>query len=292
MAHRRVWVLAGQGAAFGHNIWVEAQQSVERPVVGGDGVGRTHHRNSVLIGECGSHRRSLAQQDLRLSRHRPRILTIPIGFNPNSPPAYPVNLLLAGAPVLVVGGGPVALRKVAGLLESGASVTVIAPHAVDELVARDEVNWRRRRYRYGDAAAYRLVISATGIRKIDEKVYRDAVDAGVPVNVADVPQLCTFTLPAIVRRGDVQVAVSTNGRSPALASWLRDRLAESVPDAIGDALDLVAEVRTELKAAGQSTEIIGWHDAFDAGFVQLVANGEHAAARRLLRDRLGLAVAS
>lgn len=193
---------------------------------------------------------------------------------------------------MVVGGGAVALRKVAGLLESGASVTVIAPRAVDDLVGRDDVNWRRRRYRYGDAAAYRVVISATGIRKIDERVYRDAVDAGVPVNVADVPQLCTFTLPAIVRRGDVQVAVSTNGRSPALASWLRDQLADSVPEAIGDALDLVAEVRAELKATGQSTEIIGWHDAFDAGFVQLVANGEHATARRLLRDRLGLAVAS
>lgn len=221
-----------------------------------------------------------------------RIPTIPIGFTVYSAPAYPVNLLIAGAPVLVVGGGPIALRKVAGLLESGARVTVIAPNAVDELVARDDVNWRRRRYRFGDAAAYRLVISATGIRKVDEKVYRDAVDAGVPVNVADVPHLCTFTLPAIARRGDVQVAVSTNGRSPAMASWLRDQLAAAVPDAIGDALDLVAEVRAELKAAGQSTEIVGWHDAFDAGFVQLVTNGKHAAARNLLRDRLGLAVAS
>ncbi|MCE9621499.1 MAG: bifunctional precorrin-2 dehydrogenase/sirohydrochlorin ferrochelatase [Actinomycetia bacterium] len=222
----------------------------------------------------------------------PTIPTIPIGFNPYSAPAYPVNLVLAGAPVLVVGGGPIALRKVEGLLESGAKVTVIAPRVEDGLARRDDINWRRRRYRFGDAAAYRLVISATGVRKVDEKIYRDAVDAGVPINVADVPHLCTFTLPAILRRGDVQLAVSTNGRSPALASWLRDQLAESLPDAIGEALDVVADVRAELKAAGQSTEILGWHDAFDAGFVQLVANGEHAAARNLLRDRLGLAVAS
>ncbi len=222
----------------------------------------------------------------------PTILTIPIGFNAFNAPSYPVNLVIAGAPVLVVGGGHIALRKVAGLLESGANVTVIAPRIVDGLAGRDDVNWRRRRYRFGDAAAYRVVISATGVRKIDEKIYRDAVDAGVPVNVADVPHLCTFTLPAIVRRGDVQVAVSTNGRSPALASWLRDQLAESLPEAIGEALDLVAEVRAELKAAGQSTEIVGWHDAFDAGFVQLVADGQQAAARSLLRDRLGLAVAS
>jgi len=201
-------------------------------------------------------------------------------------------MVIAGAPVLVVGGGNIALRKVEGLLESGGKVTVVAPHAIDGLAERDDVNWRRRRYRFGDAAAYRLVISATGVRKVDERVYRDAVDAGVPVNVADVPHLCTFTLPAIVRRGGVQVAVSTNGRSPALASWLRDELAKSLPHAIGEALELVAEVRAELKAEGQSTEIVGWHDAFDAGFVQLVADGERAAARSLLRDRLGLTVAS
>lgn len=200
--------------------------------------------------------------------------------------------MVEGAPVLVVGGAHIALRKVEGLLQSGAKVTVVAPRIVDELVGLEDVNLRRRRYRYGDAAAYRLVISATGVRRVDEKVYRDAVDAGIPINVADVPELCTFTLPAIVRRGDVQVAVSTNGRSPALASWIRDQIAETLPAGIADALDLVAEVRAELKAAGQSTETIGWREAFDAGFVQLVADGEHAAARSLLRDRLRLDVAS
>ncbi len=194
--------------------------------------------------------------------------------------------------MLVVGGGHIALRKVEGLSQSGAKVTVVAPRVVDELAALESVNLRRRRYRFGDAAAYRLVIAATGVRKVDEKVYRDAVDAGVPINVADVPELCTFTLPAVTRRGDVQVAVSTNGRSPAMASWIRDQLAEALPAGVADALDLVAEVRAELKAAGQSTETIGWREAFDAGFVQLVADGEHDTARSLLRDRLRLDVAS
>jgi precorrin-2 dehydrogenase/sirohydrochlorin ferrochelatase len=200
--------------------------------------------------------------------------------------------MIAGAPVLVVGGGSIALRKVDGLLACGAKVTVVAPAAVDELVAREGVRWRRRRYHFGEAAAYRLVISATGVRKVDEKVHRDAVEAGIPINVADVPELCTFTLPAIAHRGAVQLAVSTNGRSPALSSWLRDRLADAMPVAIDQALDLVAQVRSELQAAGRPTEVLGWHEAFEAGFMQLVANGEHGSARRLLRDRLGLAVAS
>ena len=200
-----------------------------------------------------------------------------------------------------MGGGHIGLRKVEGLLASDALVTIVAPvvefdgsalDIVHGLVRRGNVQWRRRRYRAGEAAGYRLVISATGVREVDEQVHRDAVAAGVPVNVADVPSLCTFTLPAIVRRGDVQVAVSSNGRSPALASWVRDQLADALPSAIADALELVAEVRAELKATGQSTEAIGWHEAFDAGFVQLVGDGEHASARDLLRDRLGLVVAS
>lgn len=223
---------------------------------------------------------------------RPRIPTIPIGFNTYYGPAYPVNLLLAGAPVLVVGGGRVGLRKVDGLLNAGAVVTVVAPTVVDGLLGREHVSVQRRQYRRGEVAAYRLVISATGVRAVDEQVHHDAVAIGVPVNVADVPHLCTFTLPAVVRRGDVQVAVSSNGRSPALASWLRDQLADALPASIADALEVVAEVRNELKAAGMSTEIVGWHDAFDAGFVQLVADGQCDVARQLLRDRLGLVGAS
>jgi precorrin-2 dehydrogenase / sirohydrochlorin ferrochelatase len=208
------------------------------------------------------------------------------------PPSFPVNLVIAGAPVLVVGAGHVARRKVEGLLEAGAVVTVVAPVAVAGLVGRPDVRWHQRTYQRGEVASYRLAISATGVREVDEQIHRDALAAGVPVNVADVPDLCTFTLPAIVRHGQVQVAVSTNGRSPALASWVRDRVAETLPTGVAEALDVVAEMRIELKAAGQSTEIAGWHEAFDAGFVELVANGKHDEARQLLRTNLGLATLS
>jgi precorrin-2 dehydrogenase / sirohydrochlorin ferrochelatase len=201
-------------------------------------------------------------------------------------PAYPINFVIAGAPALVIGGGPVAARKVDGLLAAGAVITLVAPDAVDELKDRPGVRWHQREYRRGEVASYRLAISATGVRSVDEQVFADATASGIPVNVADVPDLCTFTLPAILRRGDVQVTVSTNGRSPAMASWLRDLVGDVITPQVAEALDFVAKVRRELQAAGHATEIPGWHEAFDAGIVDLVANGEHDKARLLLLESL------
>lgn len=220
------------------------------------------------------------------------IPTIPIRFSDYSPPAYPVNLVIAGAPALVVGGGEIALQKAHGLLESGAAVTVVAPRVADGFSRLSEIRVRKRRYRYGEAAAYRLVIAATAVAPVDRRVHRDATAVGVPVNVVDVPELCTFTLPAITRRGDVQLTVSTNGRSPALASWLRDQLAAALPTEIARALDIVAEVRAEVKALGLATAGVAWHEAFEAGFLDLIATGDHELARAHLRQYVGLRVAS
>jgi precorrin-2 dehydrogenase / sirohydrochlorin ferrochelatase len=193
---------------------------------------------------------------------------------------------------LVVGAGHVAFRKIEGLLAAGAHVTVVAPDAVDGVrqLVTDEtrVRWHERPYQRGEVASYRLAISATGVRSVDEQVHADAVASHIPVNVADVPDLCTFTLPAILRRGDVQVAVSTNGRSPAMASWIRTRIGEVVTDDIASALDMVADLRRELQRAGHATEIPGWHEAFDNGLVELVARGDSAAARTLLLTKLDL----
>ena len=204
-------------------------------------------------------------------------------------PAYPVNLTLAGAGVLVVGGGHVAHRKVSGLLASGARVTVVAPDICDELRTLAGVRLHEREYQRGEVASYRVAVSATGVRAVDEQVHRDAAASGIPVNVADVPELCTFTLPAVVRRGDLQIAVSTNGRSPAFASWLRSQLEQIIDARYGEALSVVAELRDEMHAAGNTTEVDGWHDAFDDGFLDLVADGRHLEAKELLRSKLGAA---
>ena len=172
------------------------------------------------------------------------------------PPAYPVNLLLAGRPVLVVGGGSVAVEKVRGLLDAGADVTVVAPEvdpALDEL----DVTVERRPYRPGEAAEYRLVVAATGDPAVNQAVFDDGEVAGVWVNSADDPARCSFTLPARVRRGDLLVTVSTGGRSPALAAWLREQLEEELGAEYAILLELLADERERLRAEGRPTDRSG-----------------------------------
>jgi siroheme synthase-like protein len=205
-------------------------------------------------------------------------------------PQYPINLELVDVPVLVVGGGHVAARKVAGLLDSGAAVTVVAPMAVPAIGDDPRIRWHEREYRRGEVASYRLAVTATGITEIDAQVAKDARATGVPVNAADDPDNCTFTLPAIVRRGDVQVTVSTGGRSPALASWLRARIEASHDDAVLDLLELLAEERDAMQRAGIPTEAPGWRRALDSGLAQLVKDGRVDEARQLLRNQLSLDV--
>jgi precorrin-2 dehydrogenase/sirohydrochlorin ferrochelatase len=201
---------------------------------------------------------------------------------------YPVNLDLSGRRVLVVGGGDVAARKVAGLLRAGAVVTVVAPEAVAEIAEDPDVRWHRRVYRRGEAASYRLAITATDDPEVNRQVARDGEAANVLVNSADDPANCSFILPAVVRRGDLQITVSTNGRSPALASWARRRLEETFTDAHADLLDLLSEVREEVRAANGTTELPGWEDAIDDALIDLIAAGEVTEARARVRAALGL----
>ena len=154
-------------------------------------------------------------------------------------PVYPVGPVVKGRRCLVVGGGHVAARKIGGLLACGAAVTVVAPEvhvAIGALTdsgaiaAIDEspLDVHIRPYRSPEAADYGLVIAATGDETVNDAVHRDAVAAGVWVNVADDPARCSFVLPAVARDGPVSIAVSTAGASPALAGWLRDRAVEAL----------------------------------------------------------------
>ena len=201
---------------------------------------------------------------------------------------FPVNLNLAQKPVLVVGGGDVAARKVAGLVRAQARVTVVAPAAVAEIADDPDVRWQRRPYRRGEAASYRLVVTATDDPAVNAQVHHDAEAANVFVNAADDPANCTFTLPAVVRRGNLQIAVSTNGRSPALASWLRRRLDRDLGSGYCALLDLAAEVRAEAKAVHGTSEVSGWDEALDDGLLELVQAGRTGEARARLRGCLGL----
>jgi precorrin-2 dehydrogenase/sirohydrochlorin ferrochelatase len=186
---------------------------------------------------------------------------------------------VAGRPVLVVGGGRVAARKVRDLVACGAQVTVVAPEVDDNVLAAEGVAVERRPYRAGEAAGYRLVVTATGDRSVDQQVFDDAEAAGVWVNSADDPARCTFTLPAVVRRPPVLVTVATGGHSPALATWLRRRLEAELGLEVAVLAGLLDEARSRVKASGGSTEDLDWQALLDAGLLDVLATEGEAAAR-------------
>ncbi len=133
---------------------------------------------------------------------------------------YPLFMDVSGSRCVVVGGGGVASRKVRGLLESGARVVVVSPEVSSEIEAMD-VTVERRPYAPGDLAGASLAFAATDRREVNAAVAREAKENGIPVNVADRPAEGDFALPSVLRRGGLQVAVSTGGASPALARKIR-----------------------------------------------------------------------
>ena len=201
---------------------------------------------------------------------------------PVEPLLYPANLVVEGRRCLVVGGGKVARRKVEGLVACGAVVTVIAPE-VDDWIAGVAASVHRRAYAAGDVAGFRLVIAATGDPEVDRAIYDEADAAGIWVNAADEPQACSFTLPAVVRRGPIMVTVSTGGHSPALAVWLRSRIEDELGPEYGALLELLSEERAAIQAAGRSTEGLDWISALDSNMLDLIRAGRIREARERLR---------
>lgn len=170
---------------------------------------------------------------------------------------FPVNLNLTGRPVLVVGGGRIAYRKVQQLLAADAEITVISPDFVDEFHALPVVLVQRE-YTAGDVANFRLVITATGNMSVDQVIYDECESRGIWVNSADDPDRCAFTLPATLRRGSLMVTVSTGGASPALASWLRSHLELAIVPEFADVVSTLALERARIHEEGLSTEDVDW----------------------------------
>jgi precorrin-2 dehydrogenase/sirohydrochlorin ferrochelatase len=208
---------------------------------------------------------------------------------PVSAPLYPVGLVVDGRRCLVVGGGRVAARKVSGLRSCGAIVHVIAPEVSDEIRVAKGVTYEERPYARGEltaASGFRLVTTATGVREVDQAVFDDAEAAGIWCNSADDPDRCTFTLPAVLRRGPLLVTVSTGGHSPALASWLRDQIAARVGPEYETLVELLAEARAQIQSDGRSTEDVDWQKALQPEMLELIRAGLVAEARERLRSCL------
>jgi siroheme synthase-like protein len=185
----------------------------------------------------------------------------------------------------------VAARKAASLLECGALVTVIAPQLCDEIEDLP-LSVIRRAYEPGDAARFRLVITATGISATDRAVFEDGEQAGVMVNAADNIESCRFLLPAVVRRGPVVLAASTSGMSPYLASWLRRRLGEVVGPEFAEVAALLGQARQALKRTGRSTEGADWASLLDDDLLAALAGGRGEQAQARVESWLRREIAS
>ena len=190
---------------------------------------------------------------------------------------------------MVIGGGTVAEQKVLGLLTAGAHVTVVSPETtlrLADLAASAGIDLRRRSYRAGDLAGAWLAIAATDDRTANAAVWAEAERLGVPLNAVDDLDHCSFIAPAIHREGDITVAVSTSGKSPALAARLRQRAARLVGPAEARLCELLGELRPELAARVPDTRARTalWYRIIDSDVIELVRGGDTEGARRRIDE--------
>lgn len=175
-----------------------------------------------------------------------------------TPALFPMFVKLAGRTCLVVGAGSVAAGKIAGLLASGARVRVVAPSAtrrVAELARGGRIDWTRRAFRADDLRGAFLVVAATSSRRVHVRVYRAAVRRGVLCNVVDEPARCDFYYPAVVRRGPLQIAISTGGRSPALARRLRQELERQFGREYGPWVERLGRARQQVLGSSSDSRL-------------------------------------
>lgn len=164
---------------------------------------------------------------------------------------FPIFLDVDRADVLIVGGGQVCTRKAGTLMRYGARLTIVAPRVTAEIESWERegrLTVRRKSYDAGDLGNARLVIASTDQESVNEAVSRDCRSRGIPVNVADVPALCDFIVPAVVDRGSVQIAISTGGSSPALARRIRETIEREIGPEYDEVADLLGSLRADAKA--------------------------------------------
>ena len=198
---------------------------------------------------------------------------------------------LKNAPVLVIGGGEVALRKARLLADAGAVPRVVTREALDEvsaLVARQGGELHLRDYREEDLDGVCLVVAATDDEPLNALVSRQAKARGIPVNVVDAPELCSVIFPAIVDRSPLMVAVSSGGDAPVLARLIRARIETWIPAAYGQLAGLAKKFRSRVKAALPDVQQrrVFWEEAFQGQIAESLFAGKSAEAERLLEAKL------
>ena len=206
------------------------------------------------------------------------------------PTYYPIFLRLQGKNCVVIGGGNVALRKVKGLLACGAKVTLISPTPHPEIVKLSKkraIHLIQRDYEKEDLEDAAIVFACTDVKKVNRKVAEDAKKAGILVNVADDPRSSGFIIPSFFRRGNLTIAVSTAGASPALARIIRTNLEKSFGKEYALLLSIVGEIRSAMKKKGIILGAEAWQEVLDLdSLIQLLQAGQQKKVKTYLIDKL------
>jgi precorrin-2 dehydrogenase/sirohydrochlorin ferrochelatase len=205
---------------------------------------------------------------------------------------YPIFAVIENKPCLVVGGGAVGERKVADLMAAGARVTVVSRTLTPELAAlagQGEIWYLPEDFTEAQVEGMALVMAATDDPEVNARVSAAAQARAIWVNVADEPQHCTFIVPALVRRGELTLAISTGGASPALARQLRQEFQQYLGPEYGPYLDLLQRVRTRLLSERRAHPDNGplFHRLVQSPLREAVAQGDRARVLKLLHEVLG-----
>lgn len=207
-------------------------------------------------------------------------------------PYYPICLQLCGKACVVVGGGKVAEGKVTGLLAAGANVTVVSPDLtphLQDLVEQNKIVHCARPYQPGDLAGAFIVFCATDQARINQQVLQEAAVRGQLVSLVDDGSGGNFITPAILRRGDLIIAISTNGKAPALAARLKERLQIEIGSEYSRFLELAGPLRDQLPRNVPDHEMRKkiWHELVDSNVIELLAQGDEAAALETISKIIG-----
>jgi precorrin-2 dehydrogenase / sirohydrochlorin ferrochelatase len=210
-----------------------------------------------------------------------------------APICYPIALVLDGKPCLVVGGGEIADGKLDALLLAGAVVTVVSPEVVPRvaaLAAEGQITLHQRPYRTSDLDGTYLAIAATDDGPRNARAVTEARAAGILTQAVDDIPYCDFFAVAVVRRGDLQLGISTNGRSPAFARWMRERMDTELPAEYGDLLAVLGDVRETIKAAGPIPAYEHWQAAITDEVIAALAAGDRETATARVYERVSAGI--
>ncbi len=205
---------------------------------------------------------------------------------------YPVNLDIKNRKCLVVGGGFVGTRKIITLLECGAAVTVVSPVITEklaELADNRYIEWRKRHYHTSDIDGMFLIIGATDDEELNRRIHKDAEHLNKLCNIADRPEACNFILPSIIHRGDLIIAISTSGKSPAFAKYLRQKLEKEFGTEYADFLKLMGAIRKKLLSEEHAPEAHKsiFEQLIESGLLDMIKNRQTEEINCLLSESLG-----